>query len=169
MLDDWPVVTVVFDLKPSGVRTRLLKSIQISPRENYMLNLEILASGSEGIGEVRFDQKSFGSCTPNGFQNTDCNFIDCSNSFDFNRRYINSDTGSLFVSLAYNSKPNQCDCSNENANCGQNNELSNLKEIAAAARITLTPIGKKTYIQIYQKGTSNIIRFFENQQFLNFQ
>ena len=139
MLDEWPVVKIAYITDEKKKAFWDYESIDISPRENYMINFEILAAGGGGIHQLQLDRKVIGKCQPDGITGTGCNFLDCTDTLS--PRYVASDSGSLSVLMKYAPQPELCDCTNEKANCGQNNEISNLKQISTAVRITLTPIG----------------------------
>ena len=139
MLDEWPVVKIAYVTDKKEKAFWKVESIDVSPRENYMVNFEILASGGQGIHQLQLDRKVFGKCQPDGITGTGCNFLDCTDTL--NPRYVASDSGSLSVLMKYAPQPELCDCTNEKANCGLDNEISNLKQISTAVRITLTPIG----------------------------
>lgn len=139
MLDDRPIVKIAHVTDKKDKAFWKVESIDVSPRENYMINFEILASGGQGIHQLQLDRKVFGKCQPDGITGTGCNFLDCTDTLS--PRYVASDSGSLSVLMKYTPQPELCDCTNEKANCGQDNEISNLKKISTAVRITLTPIG----------------------------
>ena len=138
MLDEWPVVKTIFK---ENVKTWiwLKSSINISPREQYMLNLEVLVSGKTENPNIRIDQQDLGNCKPRG---TECSFFDCTKTLK--KRFVSSDTGSIFLALQYKPINHQCDCTEEKTNCGKDEEISSLKNVATAVRITLTPIGIRT-------------------------
>ena len=139
MLDEWPIVKIMYRTEKVNKKFWHHESFEISPRENYMVNFEILASGGEGILKLQLDRKLIGKCQPDGITGTGCNFLDCTDTLS--PRYVASDSGSLSVLMKYAPQPELCDCTNEKAKCGLDNEISNLKQISTAVRITLTPIG----------------------------
>ena len=138
MLDEWPVVKTIFK---ENVKTWIwfTSSINISPRENYMLNLEVLVSGKTVIPNIRIDEQDVGTCKPSGVSATECSFFDCTRTL--NKRFVSSDTGSIFLALQYKPINHQCDCTDTETNCSQDAEISKLKNVATAVKITLTPIG----------------------------
>ena len=140
MLDEWPVVKTIFKEEkfPNGW-IWMTASINISPREHYMLNLEVLVSGKTVIPNVKIDQQIVGNCQPKGISATKCGFFDCEGTLK--KRFVSSDTGSIFLALNYKPIDHQCDCTDKE-NCDQDKEISNLKNVATAVRISLTPIGK---------------------------
>ena len=139
MLDEWPIVRIACVTDKKEKAFWKVESIDVSPRENYMVNFEILASGGQGIHQLQLDRKVIGKCQPDGITGTGCNFLDCTDTLS--PRYVASDSGSLSVLMKYAPQPELCDCTNEKANCGLDNEISNLKQVSTAVRITLTPIG----------------------------
>ena len=140
MVDEWPVVKTMFkeEIFPNGWIS-MTATINISPREYYMLSLEVLVSGKTVLPNIKIDQQKVGNCQPKGISATKCSFFSCAGTL--NKRFVSSDTGSIFLSLQYKQVDHQCDCTNKE-NCGQDEEISYLRHVAAAARISLTPIGK---------------------------
>ena len=151
MLDSWPIVKTI-QVEENKFKTKnLFGPIQVSPRENYLLSLEVLTaglSGAKGIKQILINKDYKGVCKHLKYLDTDCTFRQCNEKLE--NRFISSQTGSLMVVLRYDASVNhKCDCTNENSNCRNVDELSKLKKVAAAVRITLNPIGINNAINIF--------------------
>ena len=143
MLDSWPIVKTLHIEERNSWNKYLIGSVQVSPRENYLLSIEVLTaglSGAKGIKQILINKEYKGVCKHLKYSDTDCTFRPCNEKLG--NRFVSSQTGSLMVVLRYDAAVNQnCDCTNENSNCRNVDELSKLKKVAAAVRLTLSPIG----------------------------
>ena len=151
MLDSWPIVkTLHIDGSKSWNSKNLFGPIQVSPRENYLLSIEVLTaglSGAKGIKQILINKEYKGVCKHLKYSDTDCTFRPCNEKLE--NRFVSSQTGSLMVVLRYDASVNHnCDCTSEDSNCRNVDELSKLKKVAAAVRITLSPIGINKAITI---------------------
>ena len=77
MLDEWPVVATGYEEEIYMKEKWLSTSIQISPRENYLLSIEILRAGLSEIYQlnIRMNKEAIGFCNPTGHSDSDCHFM----------------------------------------------------------------------------------------------
>ena len=119
-------------------------TLQLVPHQKYWIKLEVLQSdlsdSDEKVSRIEIDGKNFGECNPTG-SDRDCTFYDCAPHLLSNQ--ISSEKGRLKVKLTFQGHSKDCDCDKQTWRCKKENEDKSLTPMAAAVRITLTPMGKQ--------------------------
>lgn len=125
-------------------------TIQVVPRQRYWMKLEVLRSdlsdSDEKVSGIEIDGESFGECNPDG-GDQDCTFFDCAPHLLTNE--IVSEDRRLQVKLTFQKHSKDCICDKSTWNCKSDAEKDPTKApILAAARITLTPLGKQAHFNL---------------------
>ena len=116
---------------------------QVVPNVKYQIKLEVLRSdlgdSGEKVKDIMFDGISVGECNPPGADQA-CDFFDCtsrltSNEIDFKKDLIE-------IKLEYVGHSKDCDCDTTTWECSPENTVPLQTPMVAAARVTLTRIGK---------------------------
>ena len=147
-------------------RTTYTDTIQIVPRQKYWMKFEVLRNdmndAEEKVSRIEINGQDFGECDPPG-PDYDCTFFNCAPEIVKNQ--IVSEDGKLQVKITFQGHSHDCDCDKSTWKCEPeaNDPLQRdpkLFPIVAAARITLTPMGK--YAKIIFKFDKHFSFHYEN-------
>ena len=116
--------------------------ISVLRNTSYEIQIEILkndlVTDDKKIAALKVDGTLIGNCYSSG-ENDVCSFYDC--SFHLTSKHIISSTGVLEFEFIHSKHSQNCSCDKETWICEKAN--TTLSQIKVAARITLTPIGRK--------------------------
>ena len=116
--------------------------VNVLRNTSYEIKIEILkndlGTDDKKMTVIKVDGTSIGNCYSSG-ENDVCSFYDC--SFHLTSKHIISSTGVFDFEFIYSKHLQNCSCDKETWICEKPN--TTLPQMIAAARITLTPIGRK--------------------------
>ena len=120
------------------------ETIQLVPEQKYWIKLDVLRNdlgdSGEEVSAIEINGQDFGKCKPDG-GDYDCTFFNCKNELITNQ--IATQDGRLQVAITFQGHSHDCDCDKSTWRCKKEGVDQSLSPIVAAARITLSPFGKK--------------------------
>ena len=133
--------------------------ISVLRNTSYEIQIEILkndlVTDDKKIAALKVDGTLIGNCYSSG-ENDVCSFYDC--SFHLTSKHIISSTGVLEFEFIHSKHSQNCSCDKETWICEKAN--TTLSQIKVAARITLTPIGRKIRLLKLKNKLDLYIIFF---------